>query len=189
MGKKSRIAGLFIELLLLGMVGVVFADDHERDKHHESKKHQERQALGSDRIPLSEDALAHINACGGCHFTYQPFLLPSASWNSLMDNLDDHFGQVVELNADEVKTLRKYLDLNAADHSNNKISRKITKSISGEPVLRISEVPYIVRKHKDDDIPANVFQRKSVGSLGNCSACHTKADQGIYDDDYVRIPN
>jgi hypothetical protein len=33
--------------------------------------------------------------CGACHFTYQPELLPSASWKKVVTAHDDHFGESV----------------------------------------------------------------------------------------------
>jgi len=51
---------------------------------------------------------------------------------------------------------------------------------------RITDIPYIRKKHRK--IPPNVIEGKSIGSLSNCSACHTKAEEGVYDDDYVIIP-
>jgi len=41
---------------------------------------------------------------------------------------------------------------------------------------------------KHHDLDPTILDRPSIGSLGNCIACHTSADQGDYDDDYVVIP-
>ena len=51
---------------------------------------------------------------------------------------------------------------------------------------RISELPYILRKHRKID-PA-VFSRQTVGGLQNCVACHTDAERGDFDDDRASIP-
>ncbi len=131
---------------------------------------------------------AYREQCGGCHFVYQPGLLPARSWQKIMQGLKDHFGEEVSISPDDNKAIAGYLTANAANNSSSKVSRKIMKSLSGQTPLRVSQVPYIVHQHQDDDIPEGVFQRKSVGSLGNCIACHTRAEQGNYEDDYVRIP-
>ena len=60
------------------------------------------------------------------------------------------------------------------------------RSLGSEVPTRITDVPYIRHKHRG--IAPEVFQRKSIGSRSNCIACHTTAEQGIYDDDNVRIP-
>jgi len=52
--------------------------------------------------------------------------------------------------------------------------------------MRITDIPYIRRKHHELD-PA-LFNRESIGSLANCTACHITAEKGIYDDDDVKIP-
>ncbi|MBU0973733.1 MAG: diheme cytochrome c, partial [Proteobacteria bacterium] len=38
------------------------------------------------------------------------------------------------------------------------------------------------------EISPDVLNRESIGSLSNCIACHTTAEDGIYDDDNVKIP-
>ena len=53
--------------------------------------------------------------------------------------------------------------------------------------VRITETPYFMRKH--DEIPAKmVTANKQVNSFSNCNACHSKADQGLFDEHGVRIP-
>ena len=52
--------------------------------------------------------------------------------------------------------------------------------------MRITDIPYIRRKHHELD--SAVFNRESIGSSANCTACHITAEKGIYDDDDVKIP-
>ena len=52
--------------------------------------------------------------------------------------------------------------------------------------MSITETPYILREHREID--PEVLDRESVGSLANCTACHTTAEKGIYDDDSASIP-
>jgi nitrate/TMAO reductase-like tetraheme cytochrome c subunit len=54
------------------------------------------------------------------------------------------------------------------------------------PPLRITETRWFVKKH--DEVPRATWSRKSVGSAANCAACHRQAEQGVFDDDSVRIP-
>jgi hypothetical protein len=53
--------------------------------------------------------------------------------------------------------------------------------------MRITDIPYIRKKHRE--INPGVLNRESIGSLSNCIACHTTAGEGIYDDDNVNIPH
>jgi len=82
--------------------------------------------------------------------------------------------------------IKDYLKTHAADHSSSKLSKKIMKSIGSGTPLRVTQVPYIQRKHHEID--PRVFERESIGSFSNCAACHTTAEKGVYDDDMVAIP-
>jgi hypothetical protein len=124
--------------------------------------------------------------CGACHIAYQPGLLPFGSWEKLLSNLKDHFGETVEIDAGSKEAIEKYLMDEAAKRSQGKLSHKIMRSLKGETPIRITEIPYLRHKHRG--IPPDVFTRKAVGSLSNCVACHRTADQGIYKDDNVSIP-
>ncbi|TAJ79395.1 MAG: cytochrome C [Gallionellaceae bacterium] len=129
--------------------------------------------------------------CGSCHFAYQPGLLPTKSWEKLLDEkaLADHFGENAELDADTLKVVRDYAIANAADKSFHKRSRKVAISTEGlEAPLRITEVRYIKRKHHE--IPEKMIKgNKDVKSLSYCDACHTQAAKGVFDEDTVKIPN
>jgi len=48
------------------------------------------------------------------------------------------------------------------------------------------QVPYIREKHREAS--PDVLKWESIGSLSNCSACHTTAEKGLYEDGYVVIP-
>lgn len=133
----------------------------------------------------------YLKECGECHFAYQPGLLPARSWEKLLnaDALKKHFGDNAEIDKDALQTIHDYAVENAADKSFYKRSRKIALATAeGEAPLRITEVRYIKRKHKD--IPENMVKgNKDVKSLSNCNKCHTRADKGVFDEDTVAIPN
>lgn len=124
--------------------------------------------------------------CGACHMAYQPGLLPSQSWRRIIDGLEEHFGQNATMEPSEQAEIDKYLQENAADHTETRRSRWIVKSLKGETPLRVQEIPYIIRHHHE--LSKRVYKRKSIGSLGNCSACHQTADAAVYSERYVRIP-
>jgi hypothetical protein len=60
------------------------------------------------------------------------------------------------------------------------------RSLGDNTPMRITEIPYIQAKHRK--INTDVFEREPIGSLSNCSACHVTADQGVFEDDDVKIP-
>jgi len=133
----------------------------------------------------------YLEECGGCHFAYQPGLLPAKSWELILnaEALRKHYGVNAELDDDELKVIRNYAMVNAADKSWYKRSRKIAVATAESPApLRITELRYISRKHHG--IPEKMIKdNKGVKSLSFCDKCHTQATMGIYDRDTVDIPN
>jgi len=133
----------------------------------------------------------YAEECGACHYAFPPGLLPIQSWKKLLDaqELEDHFGENAELDEDDLKNIQEYVYANSSEKSYHKRARKITRSIpEGEAPIRITEVKYIKRKHHeltDEMVKGN----KDVNSLSNCNACHTQAEEGVFDDDTVDIPN
>lgn len=128
--------------------------------------------------------------CGACHFAYQPGLLPRRSWERIMapEALSDHFGDDAGLEEPTRRAIAAFLQAHAADDSPYKRSIKVRRSIpKDEAPLRITEVPYIRRKHADLG-RERVQDNPKVKSLANCEACHHKAAEGAYDDDTVSIP-
>jgi len=122
-------------------------------------------ANGSERVRPVTDA-ATLTECGECHMPYQPGLLPAASWNRIMDGLNDHFGESAALPAETVATIRAYLTQNAGSGDGR--------------LVRITEQRWWLREHDFD--PA-IWQRQAVGSKSNCEACHRDAAKGLFDDD------
>ena len=190
MRNADRYTVLIIALLLtFGTFYDVLADDgyRKRNRGYQKGFHTNGDDNDGRDAPLKPVAnQTYKDTCGACHFAYQPELLPSASWTGILSNLEDHFGQPVDIDAESKKTIGKYLMDNAAEYSGAKVAGKIMKCLRGQTPSRITEIPYIRREHHE--VPPGVFARKAVGSFSNCSACHKTADQGIYDDDDVRIP-
>ncbi len=126
--------------------------------------------------------------CGSCHFAYQPGLLPARSWQQLMVNLEDHFGDNAELETDSQTSLTDYLVSNAADVSREPLSIKLIRRLPKNKVpLRITDMPYL--KHEHDEVPKKmVTGNPKVNSFSYCDKCHTRADTGSYSEDDIRIP-
>jgi hypothetical protein len=125
--------------------------------------------------------------CGACHFAYQPELLPSGSWQKIVADLQHHFGEEVIVDPDAKKTIADYLLSSSAETSTAKLSVKIMKNLDGQTPLRITDLPYIRKKH-DDVLPRILKKEVGVDSLSHCQACHLTAEDGDYDDDNVIIP-
>jgi mono/diheme cytochrome c family protein len=177
--------------LISGSFCSVLADDDYYQRRHRYRGGSQWRA--DDNEPHDHDTnlktvtnQTYKETCGACHFAYQPGLLPSGSWAMILGHLEHHFGEALSIDTESKRTIGKYLMDNAAERSSAKRSVKIMKSLRGQTPSRITEIPYIVHKHKD--IAPEVFNRKAVGSFSNCSACHRTAEQGVYDDDNTVIP-
>lgn len=129
----------------------------------------------------------YIQECGSCHFAYQPGLLPARSWNKMMQNLADHFGDNAELPTETLNYLTAYLTKNAADDSPYRSSQAIIRGLkSHETPLQISATRYFHRQHHE--IPNRLVQdNPQVKSLSRCDACHTRASDGSYNEHEVSI--
>ncbi|MFH1060774.1 MAG: cytochrome C [Pseudomonadota bacterium] len=157
------------------------------DGHGRRERKRQRGDLGKHAVPPANDPL-YREACGACHFAYQPGLLPAASWQRLMERLPAHFGEQVDPAPAERGHLAGYLAANAAERCGARLAGKILDCLAGAAPERVTQVPYLIRKHSAHDLPADAFSRPGVGSLANCAACHTTAAQGDYDEHNVRIP-
>jgi len=158
-------------------------DDHGRRNRYR-ERHRDDDHRTKYLRPVTDPT--YKENCGACHFAYQPELLPSASWEKILSRPDDHFGESFELNEEGKKSILGYLRTNAAEHSSAKMAVRIVTCLGSEVPKRITEIPYIRKKHHD--ISSTTIKRKSIGSLSNCTACHTRAEEGTYDDDFVVVP-
>ena len=127
--------------------------------------------------------------CGSCHMAYPPGLLPTRSWKIMMTGLEDHFGENAELDSATTDELTRFLVNNSADAASNyRRSRKFMRDISNDSApLRITKLDYF--RHEHDEIPDRMIAANpEVGSLGNCNACHQKAELGSFSEREIRIP-
>ena len=159
-------------------------DHHGKHRKRNREKHHDSDHRSSFIKPVNNSV--YKGECGACHFAYQPELLPTASWMKILTNLDDHFGESIELDEDSRKVISNYLKSNGAEYSSAKRAVKIMRSVGNQVPLRITDISYIREKHHE--LSSDVLKREAIGSLSNCSACHTTAERGIYEDDNVVIP-
>lgn len=135
---------------------------------------------GDDWVPPVKDPLV-LKECGSCHMAFQPAFLPARSWNRMMDELSDHFGEDASLPADKATSIRAYLTANAGDVVTKGRARKYMQWVApGGTPQRITENPDFERKHR---FAPHVWTDPKVVTKSNCPACHRGADQGYYEDD------
>ncbi|OAN52412.1 cytochrome C [Paramagnetospirillum marisnigri] len=135
----------------------------------------------ADFAPPITDPLTKA-ACGECHMAFQPAFLPARSWDKMMANLADHFGDNATLAPDKAAHIRKVLAESAADGpQGGRMGHKILSRLrADETPLRITETAAFLRKHR---LPESEWKRPDVVTKSNCVACHKTAEKGIYEDD------
>jgi mono/diheme cytochrome c family protein len=134
-------------------------------------------ALAGDDAPRVPLLPKYKQECASCHVAYPPGMLPAASWQRLMKGLPQHFGTDASLDAASVQQISAWLKTNAGTNG---------RAREAPPQDRITRSAWFVREH--DEVPAAVWKRQAVRSAANCSACHTQADQGDFNEQSVRIP-
>lgn len=145
-------------LALLAMAATAWAGDH-------------------GRTPRAAPLPLYAQECASCHVAYPPGLLPSASWQRLMGNLPRHYGTDASLDPASQKALSAWLTANAGTY------RRVAEV---PPDDRITRSAWFLRKH--DEVPARTWKLPAVKGPSNCSACHSQADQGDFNEHNVRIP-
>lgn len=176
----------FSTLLLAGSLTLTLGGIAHADDDDYGERERGRYASSVDIPPIANPRYAA--ECGSCHFAYQPGWLPARSWQKMMGNLADHFGENAELDAAARDELTGYLIAHAADSEPNRMSRRILASLKAdEAPQRISELRFM--RHEHDEIPARMMEKNpKVGSRSSCQACHTQAAAGIFDEHGVNIP-
>jgi hypothetical protein len=125
--------------------------------------------------PVADPVVTYKKTCGECHMAFPPEFLPSGSWEKLMGSMDKHFEASVDIDNKTKAVILPYLKGKGAESSKAKIPQKIMVSLEGKTPLRLTEVPYILKKHRK--FKPEDFQRKPIGSFTNCGACHLSADE------------
>ena len=137
-------------------------------------------AGGDDYYPPITDKTT-LQECGSCHLAFPAAMLPAASWQRMMGDLENHFGDDASVDTATARQISAYLSANAGDTGGARYSRKLLRGVSrNEAPLRITELPKWVREHRE--VSKREWASKEVGSKANCVACHVDAEKGYFDD-------
>ena len=124
------------------------------------------------------DDFTYIAHCGVCHAAYAPELLPAAAWQRILENLADHFGEWVELEAAPRRDIARFLESRAADRSNAEIARHIAAAPAGAAGDRITAGAFFAERHRN--VPPPSAPHLAGEPMADCSACHPGNEQGDY---------
>ena len=120
--------------------------------------------------------------CSACHLAFPAQFLPQRSWQAIMSDLPNHFGEDASLPAETVATIQDYLVANAADANPARAGKGVMRGIKDtDTPLRITELPWWKRAH--GEVSPKRFTSDKIKSASNCAACHTGAAKGYFGDD------
>lgn len=134
-------------------------------------------ALADSKGPIVPLLPKYQQECAACHIAYPPGMLPAASWARMMTSLNKHYGTDASLDEASVRELSGWLKANAGTY------KRVGEA---PPQDRITKSAWFVREHRKLDAP--VWQHASVKSAANCAACHTRAEQGDYNESGLKFP-
>lgn len=115
--------------------------------------------------------------CGSCHMIYAPFLLPKKSWEIMMANLEDHFGDDASVDEKTNKEILNFLISNSAEQQGNKTAFNILKYAKNDQNIAITQNEYWIQKHRKID--EKIFLKSDIKSKANCAACHKGIENGV----------
>jgi len=126
--------------------------------------------------------------CGACHMPYPPGFLPARSWHALMGRLDKHFGDDAELPEDQRQRLLSYMEGAAADKVREKGSTRVMQRMAPDQTpLRLTDTAYLRLRHRNV-LPRFIQGNPKVKGFSDCSACHTRANEGFFNEREIQIP-
>jgi cytochrome c553 len=132
----------------------------------------------ADRLPVPADAPTSFQAeCGGCHMAFPPALLTAPDWKRVMARLDRHYGDNASLDEKTRRELEDFLVRNASSRSR--------MAGEGDPP-RLTASAWFRREHRK--VPESIWRDARVKSASNCTACHSRAEQGSYRGREIALP-
>ncbi len=134
---------------------------------------------------LGKANATYTQECGDCHMAYHPSMRTKENWQTILQNLENHYGEDASLDNESLRQISQYLNQNNAQSFDTEASFKIGRTDTAS--ARMTDTPYWKKKHRK--FSEDVFRLPNVGSKVNCKACHMDAETGRYDDAKIKLPN
>ena len=115
---------------------------------------------------------------------YHPSLLPRDSWQKLMANLEDHFGEDASLDDSVTQDIANYLSTYSSQVWDTEAANEL-RAVDPQKPYEITATPFWKRTHARID--PTIFETRPVLSKGNCAACHWDAESGRFADQKIEI--
>ena len=110
--------------------------------------------------------------------------MPKKSWELIMSDLENHFGDDASLDVEINKNILAFLLKNSAETSTAEASFKFLQSIKNQDIIALSKTTFWEKTHKD--IPKEIFDNEKIKSKANCKACHTDIEKGLIEDENIK---
>jgi hypothetical protein len=122
--------------------------------------------------------------CGGCHLAYSPALLPQRSWDRMMREQGEHFGEDLSLSSAAAKAL---LAEAAAPRPEPWAAWKLASSApANESPQRITDLRFWRRVHRG--LAESSFKPPVSQGRFDCESCHLDAASGIFHPRMIQRP-
>jgi cytochrome b len=122
--------------------------------------------------------------CSGCHLAYSPALLPQRSWERMLREQDQHFGEDLSLPPAAVKALVAEA---SAHHAATWAAWKLAASAPpAEAPQRITELRFWRHAHRN--LPDSAFKAPVSSGRHDCESCHLDAASGIFQPRMIQKP-
>jgi hypothetical protein len=108
---------------------------------------------------------------------FPPALLTAPDWKRVMARLDKHYGDNASLDEKTRRALEDFLVRNAAGSGR--------MAGEGDPP-RLTGSAWFRREHRK--VPQALWRDARVKSASNCTACHSRAEQGSYRGREIALP-
>ncbi len=142
-------------------------------------------------LPFGSPQLNHSSlwqeSCSECHMAYHPSLLPERSWQRILGEQHEHFGEDLFLTTATVDELLAYAKHNSAEQVSREASWRMLQSLAADArPVRITETPSWKAQHRE--IVAATWEHPAVNGGFNCDACHRDAGEGGFMNGAMFLP-
>jgi len=122
-------------------------------------------------LPSGQEYALYKKECASCHFAYPANLYTKASWESMMDTLENHYGEDATIADDKHQKITEYLLANSIETGKSK-QAYFLKNVDIASIGTIVKDEKFKKKHRH-------FDAKKT-KLADCSSCHTDAESGRF---------
>ena len=120
--------------------------------------------------------------CGSCHLAFAPSMLPARSWQRMMGDLKNHFGDDASVDAGHRRQDHQLPRRQCRRHGRPALQQQAAARRVRRAALPCASPNCRSGCSEHRKVPAWEWKHKDVRTKANCVACHADAERGYYDD-------